>query len=143
MSIFAVLVLMIFAHIVDDYYLQGILAKLKQKSWWEENAPKDTDALDECDRIKMKPMYRYDYIIGLLVHSISWAIMIALPIFFVSGWNPHWAVYLMIVVNAVIHCIIDDLKANKRRINLIEDQSIHAGQILLTWVIWSQLLIIL
>ena len=28
------LLLMIFAHIVDDYYLQGILASMKQKSWW-------------------------------------------------------------------------------------------------------------
>lgn len=34
-----VLLSMIFLHIVDDYYLQGILVSMKQKSWWEENAP--------------------------------------------------------------------------------------------------------
>ena len=39
---------MIFCHIVDDYYLQGKLASMKQKSWWEKNAP---------DRL-----YKYDYL---------------------------------------------------------------------------------
>ena len=31
-----ILFAMIFAHIVDDFYLQGILAKMKQKDWWEK-----------------------------------------------------------------------------------------------------------
>lgn len=143
MSIFAVLVLMIFAHIIDDFCLQSAcLSKLKQKARWEANAPKDTK--DSCSwNHKMKPMYKYDYIVGLIVHSLSWAIMIVLPIFFASGWNPHWAVYLTLAANAALHCIIDDLKANKGKINLIVDQSIHAAQILVTWVIWSQLLIAL
>ena len=46
---FKVLVLfaMLFCHIVDDYYLQGILASMKQKSWWEANAP--------------VPLYKNDY----------------------------------------------------------------------------------
>lgn len=33
------LLLMIFLHIVDDYYLQGILASMKQKEWWHKTAP--------------------------------------------------------------------------------------------------------
>ncbi len=49
MNNFFVILLMIFCHIVDDYYLQGILAKMKQKMWWKENAP---------DNIH----YKYDYI---------------------------------------------------------------------------------
>lgn len=57
---------MIFFHIVDDYYLQGWLASAKQKKWWEENAP--------------QPLYKYDYIWALLMHSFSWAFMIMLPI---------------------------------------------------------------
>ena len=28
------LLFMVFLHIVDDYYLQGILASMKQKQWW-------------------------------------------------------------------------------------------------------------
>ena len=30
---------MIFAHIVDDWVLQGKLANFKQRSWWLEVAP--------------------------------------------------------------------------------------------------------
>lgn len=39
---------MIFLHIVDDYYLQGILAQMKQKKFWKEQAP--------------DVKYKYDYI---------------------------------------------------------------------------------
>lgn len=57
---------MLFCHIVDDYYLQGILASMKQKKWWQENAP--------------DKLYEYDYLIALLMHGFSWAFMIMLPI---------------------------------------------------------------
>lgn len=123
MSIFVVLILMLFAHIVDDYYLQGILAKMKSKSWWEENAP--------------DKLYKYDYIIALIIHALSWAVMITLPILFASAWQPHWAVYLMLGVNLAIHAVVDDLKANKKKINLIADQSIHFVQTIVTWCIWA------
>ena len=33
------LIIMVFLHIVDDYYLQGVLATMKQKDWWIKNAP--------------------------------------------------------------------------------------------------------
>lgn len=37
---------MIFMHIIDDYCLQGILASMKQKSWWtEQKEYKDNDVL--------------------------------------------------------------------------------------------------
>lgn len=29
----------LFCHIVDDYYLQGILAQLKCREWWGKNYP--------------------------------------------------------------------------------------------------------
>lgn len=121
MSIFVVLILMIFAHIIDDYYLQGILASMKQKSWWKEKAP--------------DKLYKYDYIVALIMHSISWSVMICLPILYVFAWQPHWAVYLLFGINVIIHAIVDDLKANKKKINLIIDQSIHLVQILITWSI--------
>lgn len=121
MSIFVVLILMVFAHIIDDYYLQGILASMKQKSWWQEKV---------SDKF-----YKYDYIVALIMHSISWSVMICLPILYVFAWQPHWAVYLLLGVNIIIHAIVDDLKANKKKINLIIDQSIHLVQIVLTWLI--------
>ena len=36
---------MVFLHIVCDYYLQGILAQMKQKSWREKNAPDPRELL--------------------------------------------------------------------------------------------------
>lgn len=125
MSIFVVFILMLFAHIVDDFYLQGILAKMKQKGWWSTNA---------SDKL-----YKYDYIIALIIHALSWAIMITLPILYASAWNPHWAVYLMLATNMAIHAVVDDFKANRMKINLITDQSIHLAQIVFTWLVWSAL----
>lgn len=96
---------------------------MKQKGWWKENAP--------------DKLYKHDYIIALIIHALSWAVMITLPILFASAWNPHWAVCLLLGVNLAIHAIVDDLKANKHKINLIADQSIHFVQIIVTWCIWA------
>ena len=114
-----ILFVMIFAHIVDDYYLQGILASLKQKSWWENQK-------------SYKPMYKYDYIVALIMHAFSWSFMISLPILY-FGFT-KWIV-VAIILNTIIHGIVDDLKANKHKINLIMDQSIHIVQIVITWVL--------
>ena len=72
MKIF-ILIVMLFFHIVDDYYLQGILAKMKQKKWWKENAN--------------NKKYKYDYIVALICHSFSWAFMIMLPIALFLNFN--------------------------------------------------------
>ena len=66
MSKMFILFFMIFMHIADDYYLQGWLASAKQKKWWEQNAPQQ--------------IYKHDYIMALIMHSLSWAFMILLPI---------------------------------------------------------------
>ena len=120
--IIAILILMFFAHIVDDYYLQGWLASAKQKKWWEKSAP--------------DKLYKFDYIMALFCHSLSWSIMIFLPILIyslINNVNLNWF-YLAIPINLVIHAIVDDLKANKFKINLIVDQSIHFIQIIITWI---------
>ena len=114
-----ILFVMIFAHIVDDYYLQGILASLKQKTWWENQK-------------SYKPMYKYDYIIALIMHAFSWSFMVSLPILYL-GFTKWIAV--AIILNTIIHGIVDDLKANKHKINLIVDQSIHIVQIIITCVL--------
>ena len=110
---------MIFLHIVDDYYLQGILAQMKQKKFWKEQAP------DE--------LYKYDYIWALIMHAFSWAFMIMLPLIFVSPISP--AFYVIFVVNLAVHAYVDNLKANKHKINLWQDQLIHLAQIILTFII--------
>ena len=116
------LVFMLLAHIVDDYYLQGWLASAKQKKWWEQNAPKE--------------LYKYDYIMALFCHALSWSIMIFLPILtysLINNIDLQWF-YLAIPINLCIHAFIDDLKANKLKINLIVDQSVHFFQIFATWL---------
>lgn len=122
MNIFILLILMIFAHIVDDYYLQGILAKLKQKEWWTENEPED--------------MYKNDYICALLTHAFSWATMIFLPILFATNFNPHWSLFVFFVLNVFLHSVVDNAKANDKHINLWTDQIIHLIQIVATWAMF-------
>ena len=118
------LLLMLLAHIADDFYLQGILANMKQKRWWEHSE-------------WYKPLYRDDYRIALLIHSMSWSIMILLPyivLYNISGLMLFGA----FITNAVIHYYVDDLKANKEQINLVVDQSIHIGQVIVTWMtLWQ------
>ena len=120
----ALLIFMIFAHITDDYYLQGWLASAKTKNWWKKNAP--------------DKLYSKDYIMALFCHSLSWSIMVFLPILIYSLYNQidlNWF-YLAIPINLIIHAVIDDLKANKFKINLIIDQCIHFMQIFITWLIF-------
>ena len=58
---------MIYMHIIDDYFLQGILASMKQKDWWrkQDNYNKD---------------YKYDYIPALIAHATSWSISVNIPV---------------------------------------------------------------
>ena len=116
-----VLVAMMFCHIIDDFKMQGILASMKQRKWWKENAP------DE--------MYKNDYIIALLEHAFSWTFMIMLPIAIYKTFNITIAFAILFVINVAIHAIIDDLKANKKKINLLTDQYIHILQIAVTFII--------
>ena len=122
MSKIFVVMLMLFCHIIDDYYLQGILANMKQKKWWEENAPKS--------------MYKHDYIVALLMHSMSWSFMIMLPIAIYNGFNVGVAFVIAFVVNIIVHAITDHTKANLFKINLIQDQTIHIVQIAVTAIVF-------
>jgi hypothetical protein len=113
------LLTMVFCHIVDDYYLQGWFVSAKQKMWWEKNAPES--------------LYKYDYIVALFMHSFSWTFSIMLmPTLYIiimgSSWYP-----LLFIGNILIHMYVDDLKANKRKISLFQDQIIHLIQIIWTW----------
>lgn len=112
------LLCMIFCHIADDYYLQRLLANLKQKSFWKKNAP--------------DKMYKYDYIMALLMHSLSWSFMVMLPLLVYFDFDPPNLFFVLYAFNTAIHAIVDDLKANKRQINLITDQCAHITQIFVT-----------
>lgn len=116
---------MIFLHIVDDYYLQGWLASAKQKSYWEQNAP--------------DKLYKHDYIMALFMHSFSWAFMImVVPSVYTlinttNTNNVSLVIALFFLINLCIHMVVDNSKANLKKINLVQDQLCHLVQILVTW----------
>jgi hypothetical protein len=118
MSWQVILVLMLLGHLVADYTLQGWLADGKQESWWKK----------VCSG-EIPHKYKYDYIAALVCHAIYWSIFECAP-FYTSDYF-----LLAIILNAGVHAIVDDLKANRRRINLIQDQMIHLIQILLTFAV--------
>lgn len=120
------LLLMLFLHIVDDFYLQGILAKMKQREWWEKVAP---DSL-----------YRNDYKMALVEHAFSWTFMIMIPV--MIFWtcvdlNRTRDIVLFgywFIINVINHAMIDHAKANKHTINLIQDQCLHIMWVVVTWL---------
>lgn len=121
-----ILFFMILCHIVDDFVLQPVcLSNLKQKTWWEKNVIK-------CEW--QKELYKNDYLAALTIHSLSWSIMIHIPIMVEFIVN-DWVLLISILLNAAIHFYVDNLKANENKINLIVDQSIHILQIILTFII--------
>lgn len=125
MNILTLFLIVTFFHILDDYVLQGILASLKQKKWWK-------DQVKDLEFTK----YKYDYIMALAMHGLSWSIMIHIPIMFFMGLT-GWVLPISIILNAAIHSFIDDQKANRFKINLIEDQLLHLLQILIVTILFT------
>lgn len=109
-------------HILDDFHLQGILASMKQESWWKENAP--------------DKLYTHDWIIALFIHSFSWAFCIMLPIYVAYGYVWDAKMTWFLIVNILTHMHIDNEKANKYSINLVLDQFFHMIQIVWTWFVF-------
>ena len=115
-----IVLFMILFHIIDDFVLQPIsLSNLKQKKWWEKQEG-------------YSDKYKDDYKVALAIHSISWSIMIHVPLVIMFPSLGQLALLISFIVNAVIHYYIDDLKANKLKINLFEDQMVHFWQICTT-----------
>ena len=115
-----IVLFMILFHIIDDFVLQPIsLSNLKQKKWWEKQEG-------------YSDKYKDDYKVALAIHSISWSIMIHIPLVIMFPSLGQLALLISFIVNAVIHYFIDDLKANKLKINLFEDQMVHFCQICIT-----------
>ena len=116
-----ILIVMVFCHTVADYNLQSWLASAKQKSYWEENASEN--------------MYRYDYIMALIMHSISWSSMIMFPLMIYQLYTANSLImtFIIFIANIFLHAQIDNMKANGEQINLIQDQLIHLIQIVVSW----------
>ncbi len=110
---------MVVLHIIADYICQtDKIAKYKQKKSWDGLAKQ----------------YEYDYIVFLFVHSILWSAITFLPLLFYTNYNTV-IYYDIVMINTIIHMIIDDLKCNKHKINLIIDQVLHLIQMQLAIVL--------
>ena len=146
-----ILLFMIGMHILEDFHLQGIMANMKQKDWWDKQFISETDRLegklsDEgLDNYykDMFRMYHNDYIPVLLLHGFGWSLCIHIPIIAylfmqgtLDGSSIQWTLTAVILVQGLIHSYIDDKKANCFRINLIQDQSMHMIQIIASYVLF-------
>ena len=121
MNVWFILLCMFFLHVFDDFTLQGWMANGKQKSWWKENAPAS--------------MYKHDYVVCLILHSFSWSFLMTLPALFFRGFNVDVYYAMVLMFTIAIHAITDDLKANRKLLNLVEDQTVHVVQVLVAWLI--------
>lgn len=80
-------------------------------------------------------LYKHDYMMALFMHSFSWTFMMMLaPTLYVIIFGGHYYP-LVFVLNIIIHMITDNMKANKKEINLIQDQLIHLAQISATFLV--------
>lgn len=127
MSVKALLILpiMVFLHILVDFHIQGVLAEMKQKKFWEKFGGK----------------YAEDYMVAMGMHSFEWIFVVSLPML-LNCWIRHrdWAVvlyFVIIIANMVVHYVVDDMKANDLALNLAEDQMCHLVQILCAWLAWT------
>ena len=108
---------MVFCHAIEDFHVQGILANLKQQSWWYEQTGYDKK-------------YRNDYIPSILIHGFEWSMFIHIPLLFFYGFTAP--IFISLAVNTFIHAHIDHLKCNRHKLNLIQDQVLHTVQIVVT-----------
>jgi hypothetical protein len=119
--IICLLMATVLMHLLADYSLQGILASMKQKVWWEKNAP--------------DPMYKNDWIAGLVCHSAMWGLLCAVPsvvaCWLLGSWTMGILTLALMIISIVGHCFIDTAKANAHKINLIQDQELHLVQLMI------------
>lgn len=136
MGIEQTFVLCLALHVIADYTLQTVgkpsLADLKQKRWWDAAIRRSVDETSgtheaRANRAKaMKRKYGRDYIAALACHGLLWAVVTFLPLCTHTGWSA------VVAVNAFVHCVVDDMKANVMTLNLVQDQILHALQVVLT-----------
>lgn len=117
------LLCMIMGHIIADYNLQGCLAELKQKAWWQK----------QLDSKLEDTIYKNDWAIALFMHSFAWTFCVLFPTMFMGMYNHMIVILALLIIDTGLHFYIDDLKANKMEINLIQDQGYHLLQIICMW----------
>lgn len=128
-----ILFLMLLMHYIEDFHLQGCLANLKQKKWWEKQMSNN----DMHSHYALEhSIYKNDYKMSLFAHSIENALFVMLPLIidlliteFVKRMSNTWIFFIpAIILICITHYVIDDEKANKMKINLVQDQLLQIGR---------------
>lgn len=160
-----VLVGMIFAHILAEYCMQGMMATMKSKAFWKEmfvgrmpsmrcmsteTEDDETrrvalsfekalrDEHDKAEEAWESHPCRHDYIPAMIGHSFIWAVMISIaPIVWliVRGYDTWWLMTIMMVANTALHAVIDNIRTNVGRMTMIEAHLWYMGQIIVTFVV--------
>lgn len=124
-------------HLIADYNLQGILAQMKQKSWWRKEVKKHFGKRPKGTKggyVALPSWYDHDWIAGLLCHAAMWGIITYLPMIYTTK---AWLWSVLVGVNICLHAIVDYLKCNRMgTLNLNQDQFLHLVQIACSVVVW-------
>ena len=140
-----ILFIMLLMHYIEDFHLQGCLANLKQKKWWEKQMS-DNDMRSHY--VLEHSIYRNDYKMSLFAHSIENALFVMLPLIvdmliseFKHCLQNTWILFIpSVLFICVSHYFIDDLKANEMKINLVQDQLYHLCIILLIFLCYFSII---
>ena len=130
MSCFILFVVMLVLHLLADFTLQGWFANGKHRVWWEQQCAKQGVDFSK---------YRYDYICALVSHSFFWAAVTFLPMIVMTNWPYDWLAVVFLTVQVIVHAVVDDLKANKFKLNLVQDQLVHVLQVAVAAAIYGLL----
>ena len=117
-----ILASMFFMHVVADFNLQNIMASMKQKTWWKKQ-----EGYEENNNGN-------DYKFPLFWHSFQWSFCIMLPLFIANNLKVDFVSLIFFCLNIWAHYKVDDAKANKHFLNLVDDQIIHILQIVITFI---------
>ena len=120
---------------------------MKQKKWWEKEVAENLLHSKYDDDRHRKILLRYsryknDYKMSLFAHSIENALFVMLPMIidmliseFTHCMQNTWILFTpSTILICVSHYLIDDSKANKTEINLVQDQLYHLCVILLIFL---------
>jgi len=115
------IILVLVLHFISDFNLQigAKLHEMKQKAWWRRMF-KEYGIIDH-------KKYDDDWSAAMWIHSFVWASVTFSPLAWIYG--DRASIYVLIILNMVIHAFIDNANANLMSINLWQDQLMHLGQI--------------
>ena len=132
-SVAICIILMLLLHILADFHLQGKLCDLKREEYWKRTCEKEQVDLYQ---------YRNDYKVAMVAHCIEWTIIVMSAPAIISWLHYEivhplfWSCFFILMgLNTLFHYQIDDMKANRYKINLLTDQLLHLMQIVLTAIL--------